>query len=294
MKRIIFLCLIVLMCLFMSQFTYGTSSTDIIAGPENQGLRMKLRINNADISKPDIYKVSINLINVGTTPVSLIAQSTPWEEKDENGDYSEFVKKHLIFTSFPKVCVDSAQTMGSMKKISSQPTLVIKPGESMFVEWVSAYRRLKPEGYYNTTPVAFPSDGLYNIRAEFIAVSKEGKRILLYSNDCQLAVGGSTKLPKFSVARIVRCDPVNGTVLLDLGADHQIKPDDKFRTSYFPYASWEIVITEVKDTVSIGLVKTVARDPSGENVPVFPEEGWSADLVINPPKTAWVRPTHKF
>jgi hypothetical protein len=274
MKRTYFLYIIVLTCLFMSQFTYGTSPDDIIAGPENQGLRMKLQIKKADGEKADVYKVSISLINVGATSVILVAQ---WDDEREKGDYGEFLKKQVSLTSFPEVRVDSAQT-APQERTSPQPTLVIKPGDSVSVEWISAPRRLKPEGYYNTIPTAFPSDGLYSIRARFLAVSKGGKRILLYSNDYQLAVGGSTKLPKFAVAPIVQCDPANGKVLLGLGSDQQIEPNDKYRTTFFPFASWEILITEVGDTTSTGLVKTLARD-SRENVPVFPKVGWSAVLV---------------
>ncbi len=279
MKRTFFLYLVVSACLFMSQFTYGTSSDDIIAGPENQGLRMKLHIKNADGEKADVYKVSISLINVGTTPVILVAL---WDDEKEKGDYSEFLKKQVSLISFPEVCVHSAQTEVPQERTSPQPTLVIKPDYSVSVEWITAPRLLKPEGYYNTIPDTFPSDGLYSIRAGFLAVSKGGKRILLYSNDYQLAVGGSTKLPKFAVAPIVQCDPANGKVLLGLGSDHQIKPNDKFTTGAF--GRWEILITEVEDTTSTGLVRILRRDPIFENEPVFPKVGRSAALVpVLPP-----------
>ena len=275
MKRISFLSLMVLVCFAVPQYTYGTSPHEIIAGPENQGLRMNLHIENVDEKKADVYKVRISLINVGTTPIVLVAQ---WDYEEEKGDYCEFLKKQVEFTSFPEVRQDSAQTASRSGRTSPQPTLEIKPVDSVAVEWVTAPRRLKPQGYYNTTPTTFPSDGLYSVRARFLAISKHGKRILLYSNDHQLAVGGSTALPKFAMARIIQSDATEGNVLLNLGSDQKIEPNDRFGCSFFPFAYWDILITEVKPTVSTGSVKTRLREP-GENIPLFPEAGSVAGLI---------------
>jgi hypothetical protein len=273
MKKPISVCLMVLLLCFVSQISYGASPPDIAWGPENQGLRMNLHIENADSNQPDVYKVGIRLANVGSTPIVLAAQ---WHYEEEKGDYREFLKQGVELTSFPEVKVESAQTAGTIRT-SPQPTFEIKPGDSVAVEWVTAPRRLKPQGYYNTTPT-FPSDGLYSIRAKFLAISKQGSRILLYSNDCQFAVGKSTAMPKFAMARIIQADPAKEKVMLNLGSDQKIEPNDRFECIFFPYAVWEILVTEVKLNSSTGSVKTIAREPQ-ENVPAFPRVGDVATLL---------------
>lgn len=274
MKKPISVCLMVLLLCFVSQITYGASPPDIVWGPENQGLRMNLHIENADSNQPDVYKVGIRLANVGPTPVVLVAQ---WYYDEEKGDYREFLKQGVELTSFPEVKVESAQTAGNIRT-SPQPTLEIKPGDSVAVEWVTAPRHLKPKGYYNTTPAEFPSDGLYSIRAKFLANSKQDSRILLYSNDCRLSVGKSTAMPKFAMARIIQADPAKETVVLALGSDQKIEPNDRFECGIFPYVYWDILITEVKHNSSTGSVKISSREPR-ENVPTFPEVGSVATLL---------------
>ena len=274
MKKPIPVCLMVLLSCFVFQIAYGASPPGIVWGPENQGLRMNLHIENVDGNQPDVYKVGIRLANVGSTPIVLAAQ---WDYEEEKGDYREFLKRGVELTSFPEVKVESAQTAGSIRT-SPQPTFEIKPGDSVAVEWVSAHRHLKPKGYYNTTPAEFLSDGLYSIRAKFLANSKNGNRILLYSNDCQLSVGKSTAMPKFAMARIIQADPTKGTVLITLGSDQKVEPNDRFECIFFPYAVWEILITEVNPNSSTGSVKTIAREPQ-ENVPAFPRVSDVATLL---------------
>jgi len=264
----------VLLPCFMFSIACGASS-DAVWGPENQGLRMNLRIENADADQADVYKVVIKLVNVGKAPIELIAQ---WDEEEEKGDYSEFLKRSVQLTSFPEIRVYSAQTIAGTKRTSPQPSLKIKPGDTTAFEWITAKRLLKPQGYYNTFPDQFPCDGLYSIRANFLASSKQGNRILLYSNECQLAVGKSTAMPKFAMALIIQADAEKKTVLLGLGSDQKIEPNDRFECGVFPFVSWDVLITEVKDNISTGSVKTRARNPQG-NVPDFPKEGMMATLI---------------
>jgi hypothetical protein len=268
MKKTTFVCVTVLLLYFVFQISYGVTPSGVIWGPENQGLRMNLRIENADSNQADVYKVVIQLVNVGTTSIELTAQ---WEEEKDKGDYREYLKKAVVLSSFPEAPPASAQTAGGTERTSPQPTLEIKPSDSVTFEWVTAPRRLKPDGYYNTTP-EFSSNGLYSIRAEFLAKSKQGNRILLYSNDCQLAAGGSTAMPKFSVARIIESDPARRKVLLNLGSDQKIEINDRFKCGSF--GRWDVLVTEVEDTISTGSVKINYGDAS-----VFPKTGNVATLV---------------
>lgn len=275
MKKQILICLTILLLCFVLQPAYGESLQGIVWGPENQGLRMNLRIENAEANQPDVYKVEIRLTNVGTTPTVLAAQ---WYEEEEKGDYREFLKKQIELTSFPEAPPSTAQTAMRSERTSPQPTLEIKPGSTVIVEWVTAHRYLKPQGCYNTAPT-LPTDGLYSIRARFLATSKQGNRILLYSNDCQLAVGGSTAMPKFPIARIIQSDASEGKVTLDIGSDQKIEPNDRFKCGIFPYIYWDILITEVKETVCTGSVKITSMTTENVKVPTFPEVGIKAVLV---------------
>jgi hypothetical protein len=267
MKKPISAYLAVLLFCFAFQLTCGASPQDTVWGPENQGLRMNLHIENADGNQVDVYKVEIRLANVSTKPIILVV---PRETEADVSDYGEFFKKDVVFTSFPEVIMDIGQTL---ERISSQPTLEIKAGDSVTFQWVTAQRRLKPLGYM--TPL-FPSDGLYSIKARFLAVSKQGSRIFLYSNDCQLAIGGSTALPKFAVARIIQSDPNEGTVLLNLGSDQKIEQNDRFRCHFGKGTSWVIIITEVKPAISTGSV--TKHGISQKNATVFPKVGMTVAL----------------
>lgn len=275
MKKQILVCLTVLLLCFVFQPAYGKSLHSLVWGPENQELRMNLYIENADSNRTDVYKVGIRLTNVGTTPIVLVAQ---WYEEEEKGDYCEYLKRSVELISFPEAPQSTAQTAMRSERTSPQPTLEIKPGDTVAAEWVTARRYLKPQGYYNTAPT-FPADGLYSIRARFLAVSKQGNRILLYSNDCQLAVGGSTMMPKFAMARIIKSDANEGKVILDIGSDQKIELNDKFKCSIFPYIYWDILITEVKETVCTGSVKIKSMTTENVKVPTFPEVGSKAVLV---------------
>lgn len=263
-----------LVCLGLSQTTFGVSHMS--SGPENQGLRMQLQIDHTeDANNSDIYKVSVSFHNVTHEDITLVAQ---WDDEREKGNYGEFVKKETIFEAFPRVAIQSAQTVMPPKRTSPQPTMTVKASESISLAWLTSPRQLKPKGYYNTIPVPFPSDGLYSIRAKFIAISTENKRILLYSNYCQLSVGHSNVLPKFAMASIIQSDPNENKVLLPLGSDQKIQVGDKFITRYFPFANWEITISEVYTSTAVGIVKIISRAEE-KNVPTFPKIGWSAELV---------------
>jgi hypothetical protein len=273
MHKFIFLRMMVLLPCFMLSIACGASASDAIWGPENQGLRMNLNIENADANQADVYKVVIKLVNAGKTPIELVAQ---WPYEDDKGDYKEYFKTMVGLTSFPEITTHSAQTMARIKRTSPQPNLEIKPGNIATFEWITAKRLLKPQGYYNTFPDIFPNDGLYSIQARFLATTKKGNRILLYSNDCQLAVGKSTTMPKSAMARIIQSNPDQNSVLLNVGSDQKIELNDKFRYMYFPVTHWDIRITEVNDGTSTGWTES-QKTPKG--IPVFPPEGSMVTLV---------------
>jgi hypothetical protein len=89
-------------------------------------------------------------------------------------------------------------------------------------------------------------------------------------------------MPKFPIARIIQSNASEGKVILDIGSDQKIEPNDRFECGGFPYLynCWDILITEVKETVCTGSVKLKSMTTE-ENAkePTFPEVGIKAELV---------------
>jgi len=258
---------------------------DLSAGPENHGLRLKLTISTQRVVGNDTHSVWLDLINVGTQPITLVAQ---WPYEQLRGDYAEFLKSAVTFLTFPEVQPPGAQT-GGTARTSPQPRHVIKPGQTLTAAWIAHGPRLKPEhcfDYHNTTP-EFPTDGLYSVRAKITVLTADGQRILLTSNEQPVPVGGSTRTPKYSTARVVASDPNRKTCRIDLGSDHGLEPGDVFSIRYGLLASWRLRLSKVQDQGAEGLVEDSCR-AEGRDVPApaFPERGFVATLVpreIRPP-----------
>lgn len=261
-----------LLCFFIAASLHAMPSGSLQAGPENHGLRMQLSITTASESGKDAYTVRLDLMNTGQVPVVLVAN---WPYEQDKGDYAEFLKSEVMLISHPEVLAETAQTGGEWR-ISPQPEYEIKPGARLTVEWSSTDRRLKPKNYPNTSPY-FPTDGLYGIRAKFLAVTKDGKRILLTSNEQPVPVGGSVEMPKYATARIIRVDPEKKTAAINLGSDQRIEKNDKFSLRYGTLGCWHLTITEVDEGLARGTVETIKRE--GEDVPLFPKKDWIASLM---------------
>ncbi|MDI6783705.1 MAG: hypothetical protein QME64_06375 [bacterium] len=262
-------CFIVLIILFSFSSVYGAL---LQPGPENQGLRLRLTITSLWQEKEDTHTVRLDLLNVGKDTVTLVAH---WPYEQDTGNYAEFLKSEVMLITHPEVHPDSAQTGGAMRT-SPQPKQILKPGETLTIKWQVKGPRLKPKGYYNTSPI-FPSDGLYSVRAEMTFVLENKQEVLLISNPQQISIGRSIKMPKYATAHIILSNPTIKTVRIDLGSIQKIETGDTFLTDYFPYAAWRLRITEVYPSFSEGSVETIAH--TGESrVPLFPELHWVATL----------------
>jgi hypothetical protein len=179
----------------MFEIACGATSEAIIWGPENGGLRMNLQVVPAESNQPDIYKVTIRIANVGKSPTILVAK---WEGDHQKGDYRQYIKESVFLESFPEIRYSYSQTWETQRTLP-QPTIEVKPGDFVAAEWITVRMSLVPQGD-KLRIMDFPSNGLYGIRARFHATLEKGGSIPLYSNDCQLAVGGSTAVPKTALS----------------------------------------------------------------------------------------------
>lgn len=245
------------------------------AGPENAGLRLRLSIETLKEGTAPDWNVRLELLNVRKAPVVLVGQ---WPYEEDTGDYAAFLRSTVSLLSYPEVEPESAQTAGRSRE-SPQPQQEIKPGASLVVQWQAKGRCLKANlsEAINTAP-SFPSDGLYGVRAKIVVVTKDKHRVLLTSNEQQVAVGGSRQMPKYAVARIVSADAAQKAVTIDVGADHKIAEGDVFSIRWGLQASWRLRVAEVGPWYAEGPVETVHR-ADGPDVPRFPQVNWGAALV---------------
>ena len=233
-------------------------------GAVNQGLRLRLSVTTTVEKGIDVHSVRLNLLNVGAAPIILVAH---WPYEENKGDYAEFFKSEVGFLSFPEVVPESAQTAGSVRT-SPQPEQEIGPGGSLTVGWTAKGCCLKEKDHQNTTP-CFPSDGLYGVRARIIVVTKDGKRVLLVSNEQPVVVGGSLQIPKYATGRVVSGQPDKKAVTIDLGSDQKIEKGDQFMIRWGLEAAWRVTVTEVGTWFCEGAVEVLHH--SGRETPLFPE-----------------------
>jgi hypothetical protein len=245
------------------------------AGPKNHGLRLKLTLATTRPRGVDEHTVRLELFNVGTRAVTLVAD-WPYEGL---GDYAEFLRSEISFITFPEVQPEGAQTAGAFRS-SPQPRHTLQPGKSLTVRWTARGPRLKPEACFdeaNTSP-HFPADGLYSVRGQLVVRTAEGGRILLVSNDQPVMVGGSARLPKHATAEVVETDAASKTCRISLGSDHGLTRGDVFLLRYGLAASWQLTLTQVEASGAVGTVQLIHRT-DGAGIPAFPKESWLATLV---------------
>jgi len=214
-------------------------------GPENQGLRLRLTIETTQKSGHDHHTVRMGIVNVSSAPITLVA--TPVYESQAKG-YATYLKAEMAFVTFPEIIPPSAQTAGNMVT-SPPPEITIKPQDEFKTQWQSQGNLLKDTDYYNTTPY-LTGPGLYSVRARIHVLTKEGKEIPLYSNEQTVSIGGSTAMPKYATAKVIRVDKEKSTVTLDLGAHHKIQAGDEFYCAG-PFPNyWKLKITKVNAWIS--------------------------------------------
>lgn len=259
-------------------FPASTAPDALAWGPENGGLRMNLQIDPAEANQPDCYKVTVRIANVSKSPVTLIAE---WASDSEKGDYPQYMQEKVFLKCTPDVHRNGYQTMDP-SRTRSQPSLKLASGDIMTCQWFTTRLSLDPRGGKYAS-MHFPFNGLYAIEAHFFVALATGGHIQLYSNVCQLAVGGSDAMPKTSVTEVIDSEPISGTVILSAGALQKIEPNDAFTCMQFR-STWQLVVTRVENTRSICRVEKVYKE-AGKNVAPVPPKGLLAFMQTTAPGT---------
>ena len=240
-------------------------------GPENAGLRLRLII--IPDAQGDSKTVNVELLNSGPKAVTLVGD---WDYEENDGDYAAFFQKRVGLATYPEVQPESFQTDGRERE-APQPEYELASGKSLSVSWKTQGNQIRRDSPFPGTSPVFPSPGLYGVKATIVVITKEGKRILLVSNEQPMMVGGVYTLPKYATARVVRAHPNEELVMIDLGSDHRIEKGDTFVIRCGLHASWRLTVTNVGTWFSKGTITRLHHDGQPKT-PAFPQERWLAAL----------------
>ena len=126
-----------------------------------------------------------------------------------------------------------------------------------------------------TRRIAGLNDDLNAIGFQNIADSNPHGTVLLRSNEQQVPVGGSTALPKHSLAALVSADTNALTAVIGLGTMHKIEKGDQFRILTGSIGVfWILTITNADRAFSAGTLKTSSP------------RGYAVDSTVLRPGTA--------
>jgi hypothetical protein len=266
-------------------------------GPENAGLRLRLRVDTAGQGSNETFHARLDLINTTAQPVRLRAD---WEDDSQKGDFKEWLEADASIETYPEIIPWMGQAMAG-RRTSAQPEIILRAKETLRVEWTASGRRLKNKVdrvLYTQNPT-FPTDGLYavhtivRLRRATDVTSSAGRGgsmddwrpqgdILLRSNEQMVPVGGSQELPKHSYGRVMSVNTNRNTATIDLGALQKITPGDHFMV----YAGmigdyWDLRITTVHGSSAEGTLT-----PMGDNIsaqgnirPSMIAQGRMAELI---------------
>jgi len=204
-------------------------------GPGDSGLRLGLEITRKDDDGQEVYCVCLILKNVSNESIILVARQP--EPVPKNADFADYLKAAVVFNTFPEVPQECASVR--VDPDLPLPRQVIGAGKTLVLNWISKERRLKDEYFYSTCG-PFPLPGLYTVRAEVTVKTGDGEPIHLFSNPHQVAVGGKTTMPRFTVGRTKSVFLDENIVCVDLGSKHGISTDDIFRVGGGKLPKWHL------------------------------------------------------
>lgn len=254
--------------------TPKTEKTAALAsGPENGGLRMRMKLDTSP--KSSTTKMEVEITNVSDKPVTLRGG---WEDDGHTGDLKEYIEAAVSIETTPAIQPWMGQ-VAMRGAPEEQPKLTLKPGESLTVSWSTDGKELKNKvsnPLFVQNP-EFPMPGLYAVRAT-LAISTGGEPILLRSNEQFFAAGGASALPKSTYGWLREVDK-DGTALINLGSLEKIQVGDQFRirTAYSEYYRLSITRTEPNWSTGVLFPEPLKSELSKEGVP-YPRVGQEAVL----------------
>lgn len=259
------------------------------AGPEQGGLRLRLTVSPVRHGSNESYTVRAELINVATNPLTV---SALWAFDGDKGDFKDYFEAALSIETDPKIVLFAAQVVMD-HRTTPQPTMVIPANGTVSLEWKSSGRRLKNKLTRPTEVMNpyFPTEGLFSVRAEFkVAVSGLDQPVLLRSNEQLVPIGGSSRAPKASSARVIATAPEKNQATLDRGALNGVEAGDKFlvRTGFADF--WLLTVTSVEDRWSTAVMKISDTPfPGRTNSTVVKPAMDAAFVPRNAKDTSWMR-----
>jgi len=248
-------------------------------GPQNRGLRLRLDVFPVASAKAG-YVVKVKLLNVGNHDVTIEAN---WRTLGDQDDVKEYLEAATGIETYPPI----APWIGGVRVANNsgpQPRLVLRPGETVPLEWQTAGRHLKnrvtdPSEVQNPE---FVLPGVYAVHALLAVkiVGEAGKTILLRSNEVLVMAGGSPEVPKHSYGEFWGGESATKSGTLGLGELQKVEVGDEFLVGYAKAGQWRMRITEVRPTYSLGLLAEVNEGGQQEHRKLpFPERGAPAVLV---------------
>jgi hypothetical protein len=266
--RIIMLALI-LTCLLMAGPLPDTSG----AGPVNDGLRLRLVITATQVGKHDVL---VGIVNASGKEVTLISEQPVYRE---HCTYSGYLESEVSFEAYPKVGFPLAQT--AVDTSCEPPKCVLQAGEQVVARWQSTDPWLKRDmmSRNNTSP-CFPTDGVYGVRARFIAKKANGTKVLLTSAEQQVQIGAVANAPKHATGIVRDVDEKKNLVLLGIGGIHGVEKGDEYYIRIGYAAKWHLTVNRVFDKGSECRVETIVwNEKFNPTPPRFPVVGHEAKLV---------------
>lgn len=128
----------------------------------------------------------------------------------------------------------------------------------------------------------FPSDGLYLVHAAVkLRLAGFSRAILLRSNEQQVPIGGSIRMPKAALGKVIAADPRTRTATIDWGSLNRIARGDQFEIRTGMGDFWKLWIGKVEETSAAGYLAPITKvGPNAMNPnPRFPTPGISAKLI---------------
>ena len=266
-----------LMCLFVLGAGNVARAEAPEGGPENGGLRLRLTVTpRADAGKEG-YDVKLDLLNVSQQPITLRAG---WTHQTDAGDVKDYLETATSIECVPAI----APWIGGVQqgqRTAPQPELILKPGETLSVNWQTDGRHLKNRvtdpGHVQNPQFPFP--GLYAVHA-IVDVLAADRTVRLRSNEQLVSVGGSHAMPRHTFGRLTGVDPEKKTAVLGLGSIHKVAPGDQFEVGHPKGGHWKLTITHVEPTISVGDLE-VLWSMNAAAGPTWPHAQMDANLIIS-------------
>jgi len=275
MNRHLTICLAAGIAFLMpTQTLFAQSETQTATGPINSGLSLQLITGHAG-KKDSKNKILIRLINKSDQDLALKSHRTSFTF----GDYGEYLKAHIDFSSYPKIYPSPSGIDGGGGTVR-EVEVTLKPGETIDVKFAGASKLLY-SGELRQSTYRFERSGKYFIRAHAHIQNANGKKIHLWSNEATYIVGNSQKQPQPSTAKVTEFNAAESSAKINIGKTQGVQVGDAFvilgpNGSYGK--AWQMIVKQVDDKTATGTAQpSSTKGYSGKLPP--PDVGSIASLI---------------